>query len=123
MRAFVLYKAFSYKTFIGAKPLRIRFNKVDGFIRAYNGTRYLVLFCHEKYDAIHNRITYLLSLKSGATYVISPNYGKFINDAYDSLHLEKTLTLHNVIILIKSVFNKDQNNYYHNIILEDVWIN
>ena len=39
----------SYKTFIGAKPLRIRFDKVDEFIRVYNGTRYLVLFGSEKY--------------------------------------------------------------------------
>ena len=28
---------------IGAKPLRIRFDKVDGFIRDYDGTEYLVL--------------------------------------------------------------------------------
>ena len=35
------------------------------------------------------------------------------------LYLEKkTLTLHNVIILIKSVFNKDQNHYYYNTFLE-----
>ena len=27
---------------ISAKPLRIRFNKVNGFIRVYDGTRYLV---------------------------------------------------------------------------------
>ena len=29
--------------------------------------------------------------------------------------LEKTSILHNVIILIKLVFNKDKNNYYYNI--------
>ena len=38
-------------------------------------------------------------------------------DSYDSLPLEKTLTFH-VIIFIKSVFNKDKNNYYYNIFLE-----
>ena len=31
---------------------------------------------------------------------------------------EKTLTFNNVIILIKSVFSKDKNNYYYNIFLE-----
>ena len=31
-----------------------------------------------------------------------------------SLCLEKKLTLHNVIRLIKSFFDKDQNNYYYN---------
>ena len=33
-----------YKTFIGAKPLCISFNKIVGFIRVYNGTRYLLSF-------------------------------------------------------------------------------
>ena len=37
-----------YKTLIGAKPLRIRLNKTDGFIRVYYETRYLVLFALEK---------------------------------------------------------------------------
>ena len=32
------------KTLTGAKPLRISFNKVDGLIRVYDGTRYLVFF-------------------------------------------------------------------------------
>ena len=49
----------SYKTLIHAKPFRIRFDKVDRFIRVYNGTRYLVLFCPEKYNAIFNKIRYL----------------------------------------------------------------
>ena len=33
-----------YKTLINPKPLRIRFDKIDGFIRIYDGTRYLTLF-------------------------------------------------------------------------------
>ena len=37
---------------------------------------------------------------------------------HDSLPLEKTLTLHNVIIRIKSAFNKNQNHYYYNMFLE-----
>ena len=44
----ILIYNISYKTLIGAKPLHIRFGKVDGFIRVYDGTRYLVLFCPEK---------------------------------------------------------------------------
>ena len=34
----------SYKTFIGEKPLHIGCHQVDGFIKIYDGTRYLVLF-------------------------------------------------------------------------------
>ena len=108
-----------YKTLIGANPLLIRFDKVGGFIRNYDRTRYLVLFGSEKYDAIYNRIRYLESQKSGIIYVFSHNYAKIKVDSYDSLPLEKILTFY-VIILIKSVFNKNQNHYYYNIFLENL---
>ena len=39
----ILIQDIYYKTLTGAKPLRISFDKVDGFIRVYDGTRYLVL--------------------------------------------------------------------------------
>ena len=64
----------SYKTSIGTRPLCIRFDKVDGFIRVFDRTRYLVLFGPEKYDAIYNRITYLKSQKTGIKYVLFHNY-------------------------------------------------
>ena len=63
--------------------------------------RYLVLFESEKYDYIYNKIRYLVSLKSGITYGISHNYVKIKFNSFNSLPLEKTMTFHNVIILIK----------------------
>ena len=39
-------------------------------------------------------------------------------DPYGSLPIEKKLTVHNVIILIKSVLNKHKNHYYYKIFLE-----
>ena len=80
--------------------MRIRFEKMDGFIRFYDGTRYLVLLGSEKYDFIYDRIRCLIGLKSGITYVISHNYAKIKVDSCNSLPLEKTMTFHNVIILI-----------------------
>ena len=65
----ILIYDISCKTLIGPKPLRIRFDKIDGFIRIFDGTRYLVLLGPEKDDAIYNRIRYLISLKSGITYI------------------------------------------------------
>ena len=62
----------SDKNLIDPKPLCIRFDKIDGFIRIYDGTRYFTLFGSEKYEAIYNRIRYLISLKSGITYIFSP---------------------------------------------------
>ena len=75
---------------------------------------YLVLFGTVKYGPIYNRIRYL---KSSITDIFSHYYVKIKVDSYDSLPIEKILTLH-VIILIKSVLNNDQNHYYYNIFLE-----
>ena len=35
-------------------------------------------------------------------------------DSCNSIPLEKTMAFHNVIILIKSVWNKDENKCYYN---------
>ena len=40
----ILVYNISYKSLIDAKPLRIMLDKIDGFIRVYGWTRYLVLF-------------------------------------------------------------------------------
>ena len=112
----ILVYKISYKTLIDDKPLRIRFDRIDGFIRVYDGTRYLVLLGSEKYDSLYNKIRYLI--KRSITYIISHNYVKSKVDSRDSLPLEKTMTFHDIIILIKSDFNKDKKRYYYNIFLE-----
>ena len=110
----ILMYNISYITLISPKQLHIRFNKIDGLIRVYGGTTYLVLFGPVKYDTIYNRIKNFISHKSDITYVISHHYARIKVDSYDSLPREKTLTLH-VIILSNSVFNKNQKHYYYNI--------
>ena len=47
------------------------------------------------------------------------NYARIKIDSYVSLPLEKILTLDNVIILIKSVSNKNKNHHYYDIFLEN----
>ena len=74
----------SYKTFIGSKPLRIRFNKVGECIRVYDGTKYLVLFGGENYDFIHSRVRYRIGLKSGIIYAFSQNHAKVKDDCFFS---------------------------------------
>ena len=59
---------------MGAKPLRIRFGEIDGFIKIYDGIRYLVLLGPEQYDAIYNSIRYLISEKSGIPDTINHNF-------------------------------------------------
>ena len=99
--------------------MHIRFNNIEGFIRVYDGTRYLVLFGGEKYYFLYNRIRYLTGVKIGKisnpvvkeiifynriryltgvkigiTYVISHNYAKIKVDSFDSLPLEQNVTFH-----------------------------
>ena len=102
----ILIYEISYKPLTGSKSLRNRFDKKDGFIKVYDGSKYLVLLGPEKYDAICNRNRYLISLKCSITYIFSYYFAKKRVDSYDYLAIE------NVIILIKWVLNKDTNRYY-----------
>ena len=103
----VLVYDISYKTLTGEKSLYIRFDKVNGFIRVYDRTRYLALFSLEKYNVIYYGSRYLIGLKSGITYIFSYNSGKMKIDSNDDLPQEEILTLHNFKIFITSVFIKD----------------
>ena len=60
----ILIYDLSYKTLIGAKLLRLRFDKVDGFIRVYGRIKYLVLFGLEKHSTIYDRFKSHIELKS-----------------------------------------------------------
>ena len=89
-----------------AKPLRIKFNKVDEISKIYNGLRYLELsnsnneVYYRIYDAIFDRITYVI-MEKVVLQIVKP--------------IEKKLTFYN---LINSVVNEDKNNYHYNIFLE-----
>ena len=109
------YKNISVYNISCKSLIDFRFDKIDGFIRVCNGTRYLVLFGSEKYESICDKIKYFIIVRSIITYIISQNYATTKEDSYDSLSLEKTMTLRNVIILVKSVWYKDRNYYYHDI--------
>ena len=111
----ILLHDISMKFVIDSKPLRIILEKIDVFIRVYDGTRYLVLFASETCYSIYKRIRHLLSVKSGITYIFLIIMQK--------LNLIHTMDFSNVIILIKSVWNKDKNNYYYIIFLEKLQMN
>ena len=54
----------SYKNPYGAKLLHIIFDKVGGYIREHDRTKYLGLFySDEKYEIIFDRIRYLIMIK------------------------------------------------------------
>ena len=92
----------------------IRFGKLDGFIKIHNKIRYLVLVDYSYCDKICDKIKYLIIERSGITDSINHNFRWIRIASYDSLPIDKIFTFHNVIILIKSVVNKNENNYYYN---------
>ena len=110
----------AYKTFMGSNPLRIRIDEMESFIKIYDGVRYLLLFGSRLYDAIYNKIGYLISGKIGITDSVIDSFSRTRIDSYNSFPIEKTLTFHNVIILIKSVLNKNENKYHYNVFFEKI---
>ena len=61
----------------------------------------------------------ILYVKSGITkQYINHNFGKIRIDSYNSLPIEKILSFHNVLILIKSAVDKKKSKYYYSIFLE-----
>ena len=71
----------------------------------------------QHYSVLKNMMLFTIgSFMSKKCYCIciSHNYASIKINSYDALPIEKILTLH-VIILIKSVFDKDQNHYCYNI--------
>ena len=63
------------------KPSRIWFNKVDKFIKMYDGIRYLVMFDYNRYNAIYYMIRYLISEKSSIENSINQIFARIIIDS------------------------------------------
>ena len=87
----------------GSKPLRIRFDKIDGIMRIYDRNRYLTFFGPKKCDAIYDKIGYLINIKSGITYTISHYFAKIKVDSYNFLPTEKRWLC---------FLNEDKDHYY-----------
>ena len=80
--------------------------------KTHDGIRCLVLFNYGWFNKTFDSIKYLISEKSSITDIINHNFGKIRIDSYNSLPIEKILTFI-VIIIIKSVVNKNKNNFYY----------
>ena len=82
-KLFLIYD-FAYKTPHGAKPFCIIFDKVDGYIRKYDSTRYLESFYpDEKYERIFHMIGYVIMLKCNISDVYPYKYMKIKIDSDD----------------------------------------
>ena len=66
-----------YKTPADPKPLRITFDRIDGFIMVLDSKiKHLVLFDYGLFDKICDKIKYLISKKSAITNIINYNFGR-----------------------------------------------
>ena len=108
-----------HTNFNESKTIAYWFDKIDGFITV-RGSEFihLVLFDNGLFDKFCHKIKYLISKKSVLAYSINHNSGEIRIISYNYLPIEKALTFHNVITLIKSVVNKNENEYYYYIFLE-----
>ena len=95
--------------------MRIDFNKTNGFTKIHGKIRYLVLFAYSYCDKICDKIKYLISEKSGIADSSNHNFARIRIGSCKFLPIENILTFHNLILIIKSVANKNNNEYYYNI--------
>ena len=106
------------KASTSAKPFHIRLDELDRFIKVHDKIRYLILFDYNNCDEGCDKIKYLISEKRGITDSVDHNFARIRIDSFDSLPFKKVLlSFRNVIIVIKSVVNKNIN-YYYNMLLE-----
>ena len=89
----ILIYEISCKTLMGAKPLGIWLDEIDGFIKTYDGIRYLVLFTSKRYDEIYKKTRYLISEKCGITDNSNHNFARVRIYSNNSLPIEKASTL------------------------------
>ena len=101
----------SYKTSTDTKPMHIRFDKIDIFIKIHEKIRYLVLFDYSYCDKIWDKIKNLISEKSGITDSINHNFARIKIDSYVSLPIEKLLILHVIVLTQSAVKNKNECYY------------
>ena len=78
----ILIHEILYKSLMGEKPLRTKFNEINGFIKIYDGIRYLLLHYYERYNVNNDRIRYHISEKSGITDSISHNFDRMRIDSW-----------------------------------------
>ena len=80
----------SQKTPTGPKPLRISLDEIVRFIISLDAKiKHLILFDHELFHKLFDKIKCLISKKRVITNSINHNFGKIRIDSYNSLPIEK----------------------------------
>ena len=118
---YITMKDPEYVKINSVNPLYLIINEADGYIKEKNGNKYLTLAFTiknkevltkytELWDGIKNEIETINGSKPGE---YKKDFTKIKFNSDDSLLLNKTLKLHNMIIIVWSVFEEDGKYYPH----------
>ena len=111
-------------------PLYLFISELDGFIDEKSGNKYLNITLTDsnndvliKYAEVWNGIkNQTKKINNDSVVEYDKDYMKTKLDSDDNLLLNKVITFHVVIIIIRSVFERD-GKYYPQIFLDDALVN
>ena len=100
-------------------PLYLIINKINGYIEESNGNKYLTLVsANEKIGTIWNKIEDLIRSMTNTSGDYHEKYMKIKLNTDDNIPLNKFLKLHNLTIVVRSVFQEDKK-YYQQFFLDE----
>ena len=107
-------------------PLYLIIGEVDGHIEESNGNKYLTFASGDKskevltkYTEPWDKIKYLIkTINWGKSGEYEKDYMKIKFNSDDDLPLNKTLKLHDLTIIVRSVFEED-GKYYRQVLLDE----
>ena len=107
-----------YESIHTVNPLYFIIGEVDGYIEEKNGNKYLIFVSTDKNKVVLRKHTELWDKIKSLIKKISDKLGffdeKYINVKFnlnDNLPLNKILKLHNLTIVVRSVFQEDNKHY------------
>ena len=123
---YITMKDSDYVKIKNVNPLYLIISEVDGHFEEKNGNKYLILDSTNKNKKVLTKYTELWVGTKNEIETINGSkvgeYGKdFMKikfDTDDNLPLNKTLKLHNMTIIIRSVFEED-GKYYPQVFLDE----
>ena len=114
-----------YVNINSVNPLSLIINEVDGYVEEINENKYLTLVSTEKNKEVLKKYTKLWDGIKDSIEKINNKSGEYEKDFMkikfnfdDSLPLNKTLKLHNMIKILRSVFEED-GKYYPQVLLDE----
>ena len=128
---YITMKDSDYVKIKSVNPLYLIISEVDGYVKEKNGSKYLIFNSTDKnkevlkkynelWDEIKNEIETIngseTSKHSSAEY--DKDFMKIKFNSDDNLPLNKTLKLHNMTIIIRSVFEED-GKFYLQVFLDE----